>query len=116
MLDFSYGKTPHNATEVISPRFSSFSLLKHVKPQIKKANFVNRNNTERILHCKEPMPKMRNKYCQKRNCAANFLIHVSVSDLYIPTIDLPILLHGYVDRSLGIYKLLRHIHECGNWD
>jgi hypothetical protein len=29
----------------------------------------------------------------------NFHIHVSVGDLYIPTIDLPILLQEYVDRS-----------------
>jgi hypothetical protein len=34
----------------------------------------------------------RNKYSQKRNCAATFPIfhiHVSVSDLYIPTVDQP---------------------------
>jgi hypothetical protein len=38
----------------------------------------------------------------------NFHIHVSVSDLYNPTIGLHILLPTgkYVDRSLGIYKSL----------
>jgi hypothetical protein len=41
------------------------------------------------------------KYSQKRNCVAssNSHIHVSVGHLYIPTIDLPILLQEYVDRS-----------------
>ncbi len=63
------------------------------------------------MHCKEPIPKIRNNYYQKRNCAAttvpcNFHIHVSVSDLYIPTIDLPILLQEICGPILGIYKSL----------
>jgi hypothetical protein len=62
-------------------------------------------------HYKEPIPKNRNKYSQKRYCAAsvlNFHVHVSVSDLYIPRIGLPILLAGkYVDPSLEKYKSLR---------
>ncbi len=36
----------------------------------------------------------------------NFHIHVSVSDLYIPTIDLPILLHEICGPILRIYKSL----------
>ncbi len=36
----------------------------------------------------------------------NFHIHVSVSDLYIPTIDLPILLQEICGPILGIYKAL----------
>jgi hypothetical protein len=47
------------------------------------------------VHCKEPMPQIRNKYSQQeelRGHSSNFHIHVSVSDLYIPTIGLPILL------------------------
>jgi hypothetical protein len=35
-----------------------------------------------------------------------FDIHVSVSDLYIPAIDLPILLQEICGPILGIYKLL----------
>ncbi len=51
------------------------------------------------LHCKEPMPTIQNKYSQKRKCAVdcpNFHIHVPVRDLYIPTIDLPILLQDNI--------------------
>ncbi len=52
--------------------------------------------------------------------SSNFHIHVFVSDLYIPTMDLPILLQEicglwsldwsweYINRS--------QTHECGNWD
>ncbi len=36
----------------------------------------------------------------------NFHIHASVSDLYIPMIDLPILLQEKCGPILGIYKLL----------
>ncbi len=47
------------------------------------------------VHCKETITKIRNKYSQKRHLrglSPNFYIHVSVRDLYISTIDLPILL------------------------
>jgi hypothetical protein len=36
----------------------------------------------------------------------NFHIHASVSDLYIPTIDLPILLEEIYRQILGLYKSL----------
>jgi hypothetical protein len=58
--------------------------------------------------------KIRNKYSQKRNCAAtgpNFHIHVSVSDLYIPTIDLPILLQENMWNGPGnTYINPRHMN------
>jgi hypothetical protein len=41
-----------------------------------------------------------------RGHSPNFHIHVSVSDLYIPTIDLPILLQEICRPILGIYKSL----------
>jgi hypothetical protein len=41
-----------------------------------------------------------------RSHSPDFHIHVSVSDLYIPTIDLPILLQEICGPILGIYKLL----------
>jgi hypothetical protein len=45
-----------------------------------------------------------------RGLSPNFQIHVSVSDgdLYISTIDLPILLQENMCRP--------QTHECGNWD
>jgi hypothetical protein len=41
-----------------------------------------------------------------RGHSPNFHIHVSVSDLYIPTIDLPILLQAICGQILRIYKSL----------
>jgi hypothetical protein len=41
-----------------------------------------------------------------RGHSPNFLIHVSVSDLNIPTIHLPILLQEICGPILGIYKSL----------
>ncbi len=62
---------------------------------------------------KGPVPKIRNKYAQKRNCAATVPIHVSVSDLYIPTIDLPILLQEILcGPILGIIINRSQTHEC----
>ncbi len=60
-----------------------------------------------ILHWTKS--KIRNKYSQKRKLSGhgpNVHIHVSVSDLYIPTIDLPILLQEICGPILGIYKSL----------
>ncbi len=41
-----------------------------------------------------------------RGHSPHFHIHVSVSDLYIPTIDLPILLQEICGPILGIHKSL----------
>jgi hypothetical protein len=41
-----------------------------------------------------------------RGLSPNFHIHVSVSDLYIPTIGLPILLVEICRPILGLYKSL----------
>ncbi len=46
-------------------------------------------------HCQDTMLKIRNKYSQTRNLrglSPNFHIHVSLSDLHISMIGLPILL------------------------
>jgi hypothetical protein len=62
-----------------------------------------------MAHCKEPIWKIRKKIFQTKELHGynpNFHIHVSVSDLYIPTIDLPILLQEICGPILGIYKSL----------
>ncbi len=41
-----------------------------------------------------------------RDYTPNFYIHVSVSNIYIPRIDLPILLQEICGLILGIYKSL----------
>jgi hypothetical protein len=48
-----------------------------------------------ILHCKDSIPKIRKKIFPEmklRGLSPNSTIHVSVNDLYIPTIGLPIAL------------------------
>jgi hypothetical protein len=60
-------------------------------------------------HCKEPIPKNSNQIFpeKKLRChSSNLHIHVSVSDIYIPTTDLPILLLEICVPILGIYKSL----------
>ncbi len=54
------------------------------------------------LHCKEPIPKIRNKYAQKRNCA-NLHIHVSVSNLYT-----------VFPRSLCLFCSRKYVADPGN--
>jgi hypothetical protein len=51
-----------------------------------------------------------------RGLSPNFHIHVSVSELYIPTMGLPVLLEEICSLILGIYKSLKDTYcKCGNW-
>jgi hypothetical protein len=61
------------------------------------------------LHCKEPIPisKQIFLFWELRCYSPNFHIYLSVSDLYIPGIDLPILLQEICGPILGIY-ISRH--------
>jgi hypothetical protein len=49
-----------------------------------------------------------------RGLSPNFHIHVSVSELYIPTMGLPFCWRKYMDRSWE-YINRSQTHECGNW-
>jgi hypothetical protein len=49
-----------------------------------------------------------------RGLTPDFHIHVSVSELYIPTMGLSFLLEEICGPILGIYKSLTD--TCGNWD
>ncbi len=51
-----------------------------------------------------------------RGLSPNFHFHVSVSELYIPTMGLPVLLEEICRLILGINTVNRSkTHECGNW-
>jgi hypothetical protein len=54
-----------------------------------------------MLSIRQNIPE--NEY---RGLSPNFHIHASVSDLYIPTIGLPILLEEICRPILGLYKSL----------
>jgi hypothetical protein len=62
-------------------------------------------------HCKDTIPKLWYKFSgnEFRGLSPNFHIHVSVSDLYIPTIGLPILLQDIKWTHPG-NKLIAHRH------
>jgi hypothetical protein len=79
---------------------------------IMKINFY--SFSKEICNCSQPTLQRTNAENSKqifpekelRGHSPNFHIHESVSDLYIPTIDLPILLHEKCGPILGIYKSL----------
>jgi hypothetical protein len=60
-------------------------------------------------HCKEKNAEnLKQIFPEKeyRDLSPNFHIHVSVSELYIPTMELPFLLEEICGPILGIYKSL----------
>ncbi len=71
-----------------------------------------------LAYCKERIPKLRNKYSQKRNCAGTVLISTFMClwAIYIfPPSICQFCCRKYVDRSWE-YKNRSQTHECGNWD
>jgi hypothetical protein len=70
-----------------------------------------------------PEMKLRGLLISKTELGYNVLspniqIHVSVSDLYIPMISLPILLQPNRQTDPGSWESLNRsqIHECRNWE
>jgi hypothetical protein len=49
-----------------------------------------------------------------RGLSPNFHIHVSVSELYFPTMGMPVLLEEICRLILGNMNRSK-THECGNW-
>ncbi len=68
-----------------------------------------------VSHCKDKIPKIQSIFPEKeyQGLSPNFHIHVSVSDLYIPTIGVPILLQEILRPILELNKSLTD-NECGN--
>ncbi len=74
------------------------------------------------LHCKDTLPKIRNKYSQKWNCAASFPIptFMYLWAIYIFLGSVCLLCCIKVGRQiLGVRKPLRDTYmnvDCGNWE
>jgi hypothetical protein len=102
----------------LRPATKSLIFLSTAKQIFPSINELNGSDARPEIHYKEPIPKIKRKIFPEnelRGHSPNFHIHVSVSDLYIPTIDLPILLHEICGLCLSFVNRSQ-THECGNWD
>ncbi len=70
-------------------------------------------------HCKDTILKVRNKYSQKRNCAATVLIltFTFLWAIYIfPWSVCLFCCRKIGGPNVGLYRSLTDTNECGNWD
>jgi hypothetical protein len=78
-------------------------------------------NTYLFHHCKEPLPKIRRKHSQKRNCVATgpiskFTKFICILAIYmLPRLICLFYCRKSVDRPWE-YINRSQTRECGNWD
>ncbi len=60
-----------------------------------------------VQHCKEPITKIETNIIPSKGISTFMCL---VSDLYFPTIDMPILLQEICGSGLGIYMYIAHRH------
>jgi hypothetical protein len=99
MVSCEFSPKDHN---LLAGRKSVFKKGMSVVSVRSQTSTLQRTNTENL---KQIFPEK-----ELRGHSPNFHIHVSVSDLYIPLIDLPILLQEICGPILGIYILSSHRH------
>ncbi len=92
------------------PILHSGSHFRQLHGQLLYAVHYKQNNTENL--------KQIFLEKESRVLSPNFHIHVSVRDLYIPTIGLPFLLQEnmWTDPGYTLYTNRSQTHECGNWN
>jgi hypothetical protein len=78
-------------------------LLKFaISANMTKKNFSNTLQRQNAENLKQIFPEK-----EYRSLSSNFHIHVSVSELFLPTMGLPVLLEEICRLILGIYKSLQ---------
>ncbi len=93
-------KNPHSGIHKHGLTFNAKMGLQLEEEYIGKNPRPGLHDHRLIPHCKDKITKFRNKYS---GLSPNFHIHASTSDLYIPTICLPILLEEICRPILGLY-------------
>jgi hypothetical protein len=85
----------------------------HVDAQLEKTGCVITQSLPYTLQ-RQNAENLKQIFPEKeyRGLSPNFHIHVSVSELYIPTMGLPVLLEEICRLILGIYKSLK---DTGMW-